>query len=91
MTTPVRIRTVRHQCPFCRRTWSKRPAAEAHIARCWLNPAARSCKTCVHYEPAEEGPYLEHPGFPEGCRMDRDISDRLPTGCPDHSAATNGG
>jgi hypothetical protein len=85
VTTPVRVRAVRHQCPFCRRTWSKRPAAEAHIARCWCNPAARSCKTCVHYEPFEPGGCYG-PEVPERCGAGVDISDRLPTGCPDHNA-----
>jgi hypothetical protein len=84
VTTAVRIRTVRHQCPYCRRTWSKRHAATAHIARCWYNPEARGCKTCANYEPAADGPYPEHPGFPESCAADRLIAAGLVTGCPDH-------
>lgn len=41
----------RYQCPHCRRTRAKRPAAESHIARCWQNPAVRACTTCEHYDP----------------------------------------
>jgi hypothetical protein len=48
LPTPVVV--TRHQCPHCRRTWAKRAAATAHLARCWKNPAARACKTCAHYD-----------------------------------------
>ena len=47
---PLAVTVIRHQCPHCRRTWAKREAATAHIARCWKNPAVRACKTCVHYD-----------------------------------------
>lgn len=82
MTTPIRIRAVRHQCPHCRHTWAKRAAAVAHIARCWYNPAARGCKTCARYEPSEPGPYPEDPGWPEACSAGLNITTGLVTGCP---------
>ncbi|WP_399559233.1 hypothetical protein OH809_45510 (plasmid) [Streptomyces sp. NBC_00873] len=85
MTTvglPIPVVVTRHQCPHCRITRAKKAAAVAHIGRCWQNPAARGCKTCVHFVPPEEGPYPEHPGWPEGCEADRDISEGLVTGCP---------
>lgn len=82
MTTAIRVLTVRYQCPHCRRTWAKRTATEAHIARCWHNPAARGCKTCINYMPPETGPYPEHPGWPEGCHARQDISAGLRAGCP---------
>lgn len=85
MTAPVAIRAVRHQCPFCRRTWARRTAAEAHVARCWRNPQARGCKTCVHYMLPEEGPYEQHPGWPESCHAERDLTAGLRTACPDHT------
>lgn len=68
---PIAFPTIRHQCPHCSRTWAKRTAAAAHIARCWHNPDARGCKTCIHYEPPSEGPYPEHPGWPEDCGAGR--------------------
>lgn len=38
------------------------------MAVCWRNPAARACKTCKHFEPADpDGPYPEHPGWPQAC------------------------
>lgn len=80
LPTPVVV--TRHQCPHCRRTWAKRAAAEAHIGRCWKNPAARACKTCVHFEPPEDGPYPEHPGWPEGCTQERDLTAGLHATCP---------
>jgi hypothetical protein len=85
MTAPVAVRSVRHQCPHCRRTWARRAAAVAHVARCWRNPEARGCLTCAHFEPFEEGPYEKHPGFPESCGAGRDITTGLVTGCPDHT------
>jgi len=57
---PIPVVVTRHQCPHCRRTHSKKAAAVAHIARCWKNPANRSCKSCALYEPAVWG----EPCFP---------------------------
>jgi hypothetical protein len=86
VTVPVAVRSVRHQCPFCRRTWGHRAAAAAHIARCWHNPEARACKTCVHYEPTDpNGPYPEHPGWPEACFAGQDITAGLATHCTHHA------
>jgi hypothetical protein len=75
--------TVRWQCPFCRRTRASRAAAERHIPRCFRNPASRGCKTCVYYEPGEDGdpggyPY---PGTREGCGEGIDISQGLKRLC----------
>ncbi|MGW1815464.1 hypothetical protein ACWCQM_18125 [Streptomyces sp. NPDC002125] len=73
VTLPVTV--VRHQCPHCRRTWAKKPAAAAHVARCWSNPEVRSCKTCEHHEPGEAAggcwgdPYCNCPEVPEGCAV----------------------
>lgn len=85
MSTPIVVRAVRHQCPYCRRTWAHRAAAAAHVARCWRNPEARGCKTCMHYQPPEDGPYEQHPGWPESCDAERDLTAGLVTGCPDHA------
>lgn len=82
MTTAVRIKVVRYQCPHCSRTHSKKAAAEAHIARCWNNPDARGCKTCRHFIPECEGPYPQHPPFPEECEQGRKLLSGLHTGCP---------
>lgn len=83
VSLPIPVVVTRHQCPHCRRTWSKPAAATAHIARCWKNPTARGCKTCVNFEPVDrEGPYPEHPGWPEGCDVGRDISTGLAIHCP---------
>ena len=82
--TTLVVTVTRHQCPHCRRTWAKRAAAERHVARCWRNPENRSCKTCAHLMPAEEGPYPEHPGWPEECSKGRELPDEsgVPlTGC----------
>jgi endogenous inhibitor of DNA gyrase (YacG/DUF329 family) len=83
MTTAIRLKVVRYQCPHCRRTHSKKQAAELHIARCWYNPAARACKTCVHFTPEDpDGPYPEHPGWREQCEQGRKLLSGLHTECP---------
>ena len=82
MTEPVLITVKRYQCPHCSRTHSKKAAATAHIARCWRNPDTKSCKTCRHLTPPEEGPYPEHPGWPEQCDVKRSLTNGLRTGCP---------
>lgn len=73
VTIPVTV--VRHQCPHCRRTWAKQPAAASHVARCWNNPDVRSCKTCEHHEPGEAAggcwgdSYCNCPEVPESCAI----------------------
>lgn len=82
MTTAIRLQVVRYQCPHCRTTRAKKDSINAHIGRCWNNPAARACKTCVHYTPAEDGPYSGHPGFAEQCEEGRKLLSGLHTDCP---------
>lgn len=82
MSTAIRLKVVRFQCPHCHRTHSKKPAAEAHIARCWRNPQARGCKTCTHYTAPEGGPYAEHPGWSEQCEQGRKLLSGLHSNCP---------
>lgn len=88
MTTAIRLKVVRYQCPHCSRTHSKKAAAEQHIARCWNNPAARACKTCRHFMPESEGPYAEHPLISEECLAGRKLLSGLHAGCPLWAALT---
>lgn len=88
MTTAIRLKVVRYQCPHCHRTHSKQAAAEAHIARCWRNPKARACKTCKHFTPAEDGPYPEHPGWPEQCEAGVKLLSGLHSGCAEWAPQT---
>jgi hypothetical protein len=82
---PVVIQVTRYRCPFCTRARAKKTNAEAHIARCWHNPDARACKTCIHYEPADpNGPYPEHPGWPESCAAEHSLTGGIRSSCPDH-------
>jgi len=81
MTTAIRVKVVRFQCPHCSRTHSKKASAEAHINRCWYNPAARGCKTCRHFSPESEGPYPEHPPISEECWAGRKLLSGLHTDC----------
>ncbi|MFF8482393.1 hypothetical protein [Streptomyces antibioticus] len=88
MTSAIRLKVVRYQCPHCSRTHSKKAAAEQHIARCWQNPAARACKTCVHFSPESEGPYPQHPPIPEECWAGRKLLSGLHTDCPKWESKT---
>ncbi|MEV8610200.1 hypothetical protein AB0383_20125 [Amycolatopsis sp. NPDC051373] len=66
MTLPIELQVTRFKCPFCPKSYSKRTPAQAHIDRCWTNPGARSCKTCVHrIEPDEDYGYVTD----EGCQV----------------------
>ena len=88
MTTAIRVKVVRYQCPHCSRTHSKKASAEAHIARCWQNPEAHGCKTCRHFMPESEGPYEEHPPISEECLAGRKLLSGPRTGCPLWEALT---
>jgi len=90
LPAPVPVTVQRFQCPFCKRRRSAKKAVTDHIARCWLNPAARACKTCEHFTdvPGEE-PCV--PGRPCDCNSgyqlcEAGIADvaggRILSGCP---------
>lgn len=82
---PLPLVVKRYQCPFCRRSRSARRAAEQHIARCWLNPAARACKTCAHFSNDED----YGPDCGAGVDLEKGLRDfcplwrALPEGNPD--------
>lgn len=84
---PIRKPVVRWQCGYCPRTLARRTAIVEHMDRCWRNPAARGCLTCVHrYEPSGDG--IIEPFSPEGCRVGVPMPDNgLPIHCPSHEAA----
>ena len=50
---PIAVKVTRYQCPHCRMTRANKNAAARHIARCFKNPAARGCKTCAAFSPAD--------------------------------------
>lgn len=83
---PERIKVTRYRCPFCTRSRSRKQATVEHIARCWHNPAARSCKTCANYRPAY-GPCAGDPqcncgSSDEECTAGVQLPERgLITGC----------
>ena len=66
---PIPFKTTRYRCPFCPRTAANVTRMREHIGRCWLNPAARSCKTCKHFEPYG-------PENADGCAVGVDLSGR---------------
>ena len=94
---PELITVTRHRCPFCRRSWAHKTPAAEHIARCWRNPAARSCKTCAHYDLEPSGEWC-FPGQPCNCNdgyvtcaKNIDIADyTIKVDCPLWSLAATG-
>lgn len=90
LAAPEAFTTTRHRCPFCRRSWAHRAAAARHVARCWLNPAARSCKTCAIFEPAHDACGCEpgcnwgspSGGVPDSCAAGVDLDGTVKTACP---------
>ena len=86
---PEPVTVTRWRCPFCHRSRAHKSTTAEHIARCWLNPAARSCKTCAHYElePGGESCFPGRPcncndGYAE-CAAGVDIADySIKNGCP---------
>jgi hypothetical protein len=88
VSVPEPITVTRWRCPFCRQSWAHKKAAAEHAGRCWRNPAARSCKTCAHYESVPTGEPC-FPGQPcgcndgyEACNAGVDLLEGLRTGCP---------
>ena len=92
MNAPEVVIVRRYRCPFCRRTGSAKAAIAAHIGRCWLNPAVRSCKTCSNLDPGGDacgcvpGCNWGSPSgsIPASCEAGVDLTDQsMPvTGCP---------
>ena len=87
---PVVLRVTRYRCPFCTHARAAKAATIAHIGRCWNNPAARACKTCLFYdyEPTGERCFPEYPcncneGW-ERCHAPAEINltDGLKINCP---------
>jgi Zn finger protein HypA/HybF involved in hydrogenase expression len=45
--------------------------------RCWYNPAARGCKTCEYFMPAERADYVSgYPGADEYCMQGVSLTGR---------------
>ncbi|HEY3483555.1 MAG TPA: hypothetical protein VGL02_32210 [Streptomyces sp.] len=84
---PIAFTVTRYRCPACARTGSSRKRIADHIARCWLNPNARACKTCTHYMPPVGEPdvgYFSEEGCAAGLSFPEDSLGRptLAVGCP---------
>jgi hypothetical protein len=82
-TEAVPITVKRFRCPCCKRSWANKHATTRHIQRCWHNPETKSCKTCVYFQPFEDG-YHGDPGdlgILEGCGEGVDISAGLVSNC----------
>lgn len=77
MTAPIPFRTLRYRCPHCPRTGASKTRVTEHIGRCWLNPAARACKTCAHYRPGIPGEIdTGWPGEAEHCAIGVNLAGR---------------
>jgi hypothetical protein len=54
------------------------------MARCWLNPAARGCKTCTHFEPYG-------PEWSDSCEVGVDLSEKVPDQLDPFDMGSKGG
>lgn len=48
MSEPEHFTQPRWRCPHCRKSWSSKSRARQHVAGCWHDPAAKTCRTCIH-------------------------------------------
>ncbi|MGQ4733461.1 hypothetical protein ACUN3E_38105 [Streptomyces sp. Ju416(a)] len=88
---PTPLVVTRHQCPHCRRyTRASLTRVQQHMAACWKNPAARTCKTCVYHqeESIDPGHYC-HPGMRCRCN-DWDEACTHPEGPEDYTFPVTG-
>jgi len=69
MPEPIPFKVTRYRCPHCPRTASRPIRIREHMTRCWLNPAAKGCKTCKHFEPYG-------PENADGCKVGVDLTGR---------------
>ena len=84
MTGPIVLTVKRYQCPHCRRNHASRVRATNHMTRCWFNPDARGCKTCINFRAESDACGCE-PGcnwgnsgqsIPEHCAAGVDLTGR---------------
>lgn len=78
----------RYRCPFCRRSWSRRPVAQGHVTDCPRDPERASCLTCTHLAPAEAPEHdTGYAGCPQWCRLGYDFEEpRHVRACPGWNA-----
>jgi transcription elongation factor Elf1 len=49
---PIPTMVKRYKCPHCNLHLSVKKKAVEHVARCWLDPAKRACRTCKFHRRA---------------------------------------
>lgn len=84
---PIVITVQRYKCPHCGTSRSKRAAARAHITRCFRNPDARSCKTCVYFEQGGD-PDVGIPAYEQCEALGINLEFKLRSGCPEYAEVT---
>lgn len=79
----------RFKCPFCRFQRSTEKPVVEHIARCWSDPAKRTCKTCRHftrgYSAGRPSAYEPPDAYEvdDECELGEDLPENAPVvGCP---------
>lgn len=56
MSEPIKVQVTRYQCPHCGWKNSRRKKTVEHIARCWVDPAKKTCRSCTN----STWPYGDH-------------------------------
>jgi len=67
-----------YQCDHCVKYLKTKHLIKKHEARCFYNPATKSCITCDHFSPNVDGEVGRY------CEAKRKDLKKLRTGCPIH-------
>lgn len=81
---PLAVMVRRYECPHCGWRRADKTLVARHIARCWHDPAMRTCRSCVFFERghAEETDYGWRE-VPDACALGEPVEPRHPViACP---------
>lgn len=76
---PVKVLVVRYDCPFCGSGFrsSRKSYVVEHMARCWAEPAKKTCRTCAHFDRRALW------GAEDVCALGENVPERAPVvNCP---------
>lgn len=72
----------RFQCPFCSFSRATKRLVVEHIARCWHDPANKTCRSCVFFERGHLEGYVLEREVPDACALGEPVQPKEPVvGC----------
>ncbi len=80
---PIEIQVKRHKCPGCKRSFSSRAYARAHVQNCQRIEENHGCKTCALFCPSSRPDPLDplDQGEPANCSDGIELNDGLKVRC----------